>query len=74
MKVPFVDMPRNLAPYREQLHRQACAVIDGAHFVGGKDIKHFEQEMATWLGVEEVCAVGCCTSGLYPYFPDEIPR
>ncbi|MDD2235969.1 MAG: DegT/DnrJ/EryC1/StrS family aminotransferase [Kiritimatiellae bacterium] len=65
MNVPFVDIVRNLAPYREQLKQAACEVIDGAHFIGGPDVKAFEREMAAWLGVEEVCAVGCATSGLF---------
>lgn len=65
MNVPFVDMVRNLAPYREKLHRAACDVIDGAHFVGGDDVKAFEREMAAWLGVDAVCGVACATSGIF---------
>ena len=65
MNVPFVDMVRNLAPYREALHRAACGVIDSAHFIGGEDVKAFEKEMASWLGVNELCGVACATSGLF---------
>ncbi len=65
MKVPFVDMARTLAPLRDPLHRTACGVIDSTRFIGGPEVKGFEREMAQWLGVDEVCAVGCCTSGLY---------
>lgn len=65
MNVPFVDIVRNLAPFREQLKKAAADVIDGAHFIGGPDVKAFEREMADWLGVDEICAVGCATSGLF---------
>jgi dTDP-4-amino-4,6-dideoxygalactose transaminase len=64
-QVPFVDMVRNIAPFRDALHRAACGVIDSGHYIGGEQVKGFEREMAQWLGVDEICSVGCATSGLY---------
>ena len=63
--VPFSDMARLHAPIREQLHRAACAVIDSGRYIGGEHVQAFEAEMAASLGVAEVCAVGCATSGLF---------
>lgn len=65
MKVPFADLRRNYQPVLEDLHQAATRVIDSAHFVGGPEVKQFEQDMAKWLGVPEICSVGCATSGLY---------
>lgn len=65
MSVPFVDMARNLAPYQVALEQAACDVIRSGHYIGGEQVKSFEREMSSWLGVDEFCAVGCATSGLY---------
>lgn len=64
MTVPFADMVRNTNAIREQLHQAAIRVIDSGHYIGGPEVTGFEQEMAQWLGVDEICATGCATSGL----------
>jgi dTDP-4-amino-4,6-dideoxygalactose transaminase len=63
--IPFVDIQRFHAPIREALHAAAIRVIDGGHYIGGEEVKRFEQEMAAWLGVPEICGVACATSGLF---------
>ncbi len=65
MKVPFLDLGRQHEPIKAALHEAACRVIDGCHYIGGEDVKAFEQEMAAWQGVPEVCGVACATSGLF---------
>lgn len=65
MQVPFLDLARQHAPIRSQLHEAACRVIDSCNYIGGAEVKAFEQEMAKWLGVPEVCGVACATSGLF---------
>lgn len=65
MKVPFLDLGRQHEPIKAALHDAACRVIDSCHYIGGEDVKGFEQEMAQWQGVPEVCGVACATSGLF---------
>ena len=63
--IPFVDIQRFHAPIRAALHAAAIRVIDGGKYIGGEEVKRFEQEMAAGLGVPEVCGVACATSGLF---------
>jgi dTDP-4-amino-4,6-dideoxygalactose transaminase len=63
--IPFVDIQRFHAPIRAALHAAALRVIDGGKYIGGEEVKRFEQEMAAGLGVPEVCGVACATSGLF---------
>jgi len=65
MNVPFMDLARQHAPIRDALHAAACRVIDSCGYIGGEEVKGFEKEMAAWMGVPEVCSLGCATSGLY---------
>jgi dTDP-4-amino-4,6-dideoxygalactose transaminase len=65
MKVPFLDLNRQHEPIRKALHEAACRVIDSCHYIGGEDVEGFEKELATWVGVPEVCGVACATSGLF---------
>ncbi len=63
--IPFVDLNRLHDPIRPALHEAAIRVIDSGHFIGGPEVKQFEQAMAAGLGVAEVCGVACATSGLF---------
>jgi len=65
MKVPFVDLSRAHEPIRAELHEAARRVIDGCHYIGGPEVQGFERDLAEWLGVPEVCGVGCATLGLF---------
>ena len=64
-EIPFVDLGRAYDPIRKELHEAAIRVIDSGRFIGGDEVKGFEQEMATWMGVDEVCGLSCATSGLF---------
>ncbi|MFH0953104.1 MAG: DegT/DnrJ/EryC1/StrS family aminotransferase [Verrucomicrobiota bacterium] len=65
MKIPFLDLKKQHDPIRRQLHEAACRVIDSCHYIGGEEVKGFEQDMARWLGVQDVVGVACATSGLF---------
>ncbi len=64
-KVKFVDLSRQHASIRAKLAETALRVIESGNYIGGSELKQFEKEMAAWLGVEEICGVGCGTSALY---------
>lgn len=40
-------------------------MIDRCCYIKGPEVRAFEEEMARWLGVDEVCGVSCATSGLW---------
>lgn len=65
MKVPFLDLIRQHEPIKRALHEAATRVIDSGVYIGGDEVRSFEREMASWLGVPEVCGVACATSGLF---------
>lgn len=64
-KVKFVDLDKQHAPLRPALFDAAKKVIESGAYIGGPEVKSFEKEMASWLGVEEICAAACATSGLF---------
>lgn len=65
MNVPFVDLSRFHGPIRPALHAAALEVIDSGRYIGGETVRAFEQQMAAWLGVDEICGVSCATMGIF---------
>jgi dTDP-4-amino-4,6-dideoxygalactose transaminase len=65
MKIPFLDLARQHEPIRKALHESACRVIDSGQYIGGEEVRAFEQELAEWQEVPEVCGVACATNGLF---------
>jgi len=64
-RIPFSDLKRQYAPLRSTLHDAAARVIDSGQYIGGPEVRGFEQEMAAWLGVPEIVSCACATSGLF---------
>ncbi len=64
-KVKFVDLSRQHASIKNDIRETALRVIDSGKYIGGEEVSKFEQEMANWLGVDEICGTGCATSALY---------
>ena len=64
-RISFSDLKRQYAPLRETLHAAAGRVIDSGQYIGGPEVKGFEQEMAAWMGVPEIVSCACATSGLF---------
>lgn len=63
-KVPFVDLQRQYGPIRAELHESACRVIDDGGYIGGPEVKGFEEEMSRWLG-RDIRSTSCATMGLF---------
>ncbi len=64
-KIPFVDLNRQHSKIKGKLKESAIRVIDSEIYIGGAEVKNFENKMANWLGVDEICSVACATSGLF---------
>jgi dTDP-4-amino-4,6-dideoxygalactose transaminase len=63
--VRFIDIHRWHRAIRPALRRAAVRVLDSGRYIGGDEVKAFEQEMAAWLGAAEVCGTGCGTFALF---------
>lgn len=57
MKVPFVDLKSQYLSIKEEIDRAIQEVIDNAEFVGGQNVKNFEDAFARYTGAGH--AVGC---------------
>ena len=64
-EIKFVNINRFHQLIRSQLHEAAARVIDSGIYIGGPEVRSFEEDMARWLGVEKVCGAGSGTSALY---------
>lgn len=64
MPVPLFDTSAPLAPLRDELHAAVAAVLDDGRYILGPDVAAFEQEFASYLGVEHVVGVANGTDAL----------
>ncbi len=64
-KILFLDLIKMHEPIKKELHDAAIRVIDSGHYIGGEELKAFEKEMATWLGVQNLCGCACGTSAIF---------
>lgn len=55
---PFLDLKAINAQYREELIEAAGRVIDSGWYIGGTELKQFEQEFAEYCGTKYAIGVG----------------
>ena len=67
-KIPLVDVKAQYAPLLPQLKRALEDVLEGGQFVFGPNMKAFEEEAATYLGVPQTIGVGNGTDALVLVF------
>jgi dTDP-4-amino-4,6-dideoxygalactose transaminase len=65
MKIKFLDLNAIHEPIKKDLHEAAIRVIESGNYIGGKEVKSFEEEMARWLGSENLVGCSCATDGLF---------
>ncbi|OHU90684.1 aminotransferase [Pseudoalteromonas amylolytica] len=58
MKVPFLDLKRINAVYRDQLVEAATRVIDSGWYIQGEELSRFEQEFAAYCDSKYCVGVG----------------
>ena len=56
--IPFYDIKRVIAPYREQLKQVAAEVIEGGQYIRGERVNAFEASFAQQQGVPYCLGVG----------------
>ena len=64
MAIPLFDTATPLAPLREAIRRRINEVIDSGAFILGPEVRAFEQELAAYLGVEQVIGVANGTDAI----------
>ena len=63
-KIEMVDLRGQYEKIKEAVDAGIREVIDSAQFVKGGKVKEFEQQLAEYLGVKHVIAVGNGTDAL----------
>jgi dTDP-3-amino-3,4,6-trideoxy-alpha-D-glucose transaminase len=56
--VPFFDLKKQLLLYREELHQALDETLDGGYFIGGEALGSFEQNFASFVGINHCVGVG----------------
>jgi len=64
MKVPFLDLSRQVAGLREELDEAIAAILEGGRFVGGDPVARFEREFAAYCGAAEAVGVASGTDAI----------
>src|SRR5438105_8584880 len=65
MKVPFLDLAAQHAPFRDEFIRAISAVIDDSAFAGGPFVEKFEDDFAAYCGCEHAVGLGSGTEALW---------
>jgi dTDP-4-amino-4,6-dideoxygalactose transaminase len=59
MTIPFVDLQAQHEELREEIRSAIDGVVERGDFILGRDLAAFEEEFATYCGVEHCIGVGC---------------
>ncbi|MCM1094264.1 MAG: DegT/DnrJ/EryC1/StrS family aminotransferase [Lachnospiraceae bacterium] len=57
-KYPFLDLGIVNRRYADELKRICCRIIDGGCYVGGNEVKLFEERLASYTGAKHCVGVG----------------
>ena len=62
--IPFLDLRKQHEPLKKELLQTITQVIDSSQFILGKEVKAFEEEIATYLGVKHAIGVASGSDAL----------
>lgn len=65
MKVPFLDLKRQLSGVKDELEKGVLEVLESGGFILGEKVARLEEEMKKLTGAEHAVAVGSGTDALY---------
>src|SRR5215471_6989994 len=63
-RIALLDLTREYRAYRRELLAACERVFDRMHLLGGEEVRGFESEMASYLGVRHVRGVASGTDAL----------
>lgn len=64
MKIPILDLKPQYASIEAEIQQAINRVLESGAFIMGPDVKQFEQEVATYLGVKHAIGVNSGTDAL----------
>jgi len=65
MKVPFVDLSAQYEPIKTEVTAKISEIIKNGDFILGEDLRQFESEFASYIGVKHGVGVASGTDALY---------
>lgn len=65
MKVPYLDLPAQIASLRRELEQALATTVDRCSFCLGPDVADFERQFADFCGVRHTIGVNSGTSALH---------
>ncbi|MFW5824950.1 MAG: DegT/DnrJ/EryC1/StrS family aminotransferase [Marinobacter sp.] len=63
--IPMVDLAAGHAAHQEAIEKAVSGVIRSGHFIGGPEVRAFEQEVAAFLGVPHAISCASGTDALH---------
>ena len=64
-KVPYLDLPAQMAPLRKEIDAAIARTLDNCSFCLGPDVAQFEKDFAKYCGAEHCIAYNSGTSALH---------
>ena len=65
MKIPFVDLKAQYSSIKDEIDGAIQSVINRTSFIGGDDVREFEELFADYCGTKHCIAVGNGTDALF---------
>lgn len=62
--IPFLDLKKQLLPIRDEIHKAVLDVVDSGQYILGEQVKLFEEEIASYLGVKHAIGVASGSDAL----------
>ena len=59
MRIPLVNLPQEHSPYQAELDRGIGRVVASGGYIGGEEVRSFEEELANYLGLEPWSVISC---------------
>ena len=59
MRIPLVNLPKEHSPYQAELDRGIERVVASGGYIGGEEVRAFEEELANYLGLESWSVISC---------------
>ncbi len=59
MRIPLVNLPKEHSTYQAELDRGIRRVVASGGYIGGEEVRAFEEELAYYLGLEPWSVISC---------------
>ena len=59
MRIPLVNLPQEHSPYQAELDRSIGRVVASGGYIGGEEVRAFEEGLAAYLGLASWSVISC---------------